>query len=292
MRKILVFGQSGQVAQSLADLTSSHFEIKCVGRPAGDIVNAASVTHEIDTFHPDLVINAAAYTAVDKAETEKELAFAVNCDGPRNLAKACKSANVPLIHYSTDYVFNGTGEDAWTETDITSPLGVYGESKLEGERALQETWDKHYILRTAWVYSPYGQNFVKTMLRLSQDRDALNVVDDQVGNPTYAPDIAAATLLLAERALSPDAHFGTYHLAGSGSTSWFGFAKSIFEDNADLIATTCDVHPIPSTAYPTPAERPKNSRLDCTKLSDIHGIELPTWQSSVRRCIKVLAEGF
>ncbi|MEM1389518.1 MAG: dTDP-4-dehydrorhamnose reductase [Pseudomonadota bacterium] len=291
MRKVLVFGQSGQVAQSLADITAPELDIKCVGRPSGDITNIDSVASAVDAFEPDIVVNAAAYTAVDKAEDEEDLAFAVNRDGPRNLAQVCQRAKVPLVHYSTDYVFDGTGENAWVETDQTSPLGVYGRSKLAGEHAIREVFDDHYILRTAWVYSPYGQNFVKTMLRLGRERDELNVVDDQIGNPTYAPDIAAATLSLIESGASESANFGTYHLAGVGSTSWYEFAKFIFEEAQRLSDIQCTVNPIPSSAYPTPAERPRNSRLDSSKLFGIHSVKLPKWQDSVQRCLKVLIKG-
>lgn len=291
MHRVLVFGQSGQIARSLNDIRAPGFHIRCVGRPHGDITSAASIALEFETFQPDIVVNAAAYTAVDKAEEERDLAYAVNCDGPHNLARECRRANVPLIHYSTDCVFDGSGERAWIENDITAPLNVYGESKLAGEHALADTWGKIYILRTSWVYSPYGQNFVKTMLRLGRERTSLRVVDDQIGNPTYAADIAEATLKLIKHAFSTAPHFGTYHLAGSGATSRFDFANMIFENASNLFEIKCIVDPVPSSAYPTPALRPRNSRLDSSKLSYMHGIVLPSLPESLRRCLRALSEG-
>ena len=287
--KCLVFGGQGQVALSLAACASPEFEIITLGRPVGDITDLDKVNAAMDAYNPDIVINAAAYTAVDKAEEERDLAFAVNAIGPENLARACAGRDIPLIHYSTDYVFDGSGDAPWAPDQPTNPLGVYGKSKLEGEQRLARVHAKHVILRTAWVYSPYGNNFVKTMLRLGKDRDALNVVDDQFGNPTYAPDIALASLSVANQILSGKPKYGVYHLTNRGETSWCGFAKAIFENAEPVLGVECDVSAIPSSAYPTPAKRPKNSRLDCESLQKDYGIFMSHWSDALKCCINTIA---
>jgi dTDP-4-dehydrorhamnose reductase len=278
--KILVVGQSGQVARALAELgEASPHEITCLGRPDLDLTRPGSIDTAMARVSPDIVINASAYTAVDAAESDQAAAFALNRDAVGDLARITARASVPLLHISTDYVFDGTKSGAYTEDDPVAPTGVYGSSKLEGERAAAEN-PAHFILRTAWVYSPFGKNFVKTMLRLASDRDAVGVVADQIGNPTSAADIAAGLLAVAEQA--QDAPFGVYHLAGTGEGSWADLAECIFAASAAAGGPLAEVNRIATTDYPTPARRPANSRLDCGKFKSVFKINPPAWQDSVR----------
>lgn len=278
--KILVVGESGQVARSLAELgeTSPH-QITCIGRPELDLTRAGSIESAMARFSPDIVINASAYTAVDAAETNRAAAFALNRDAVGDLARITARASVPLLHISTDYVFDGMKSGAYKEDDPVAPTGVYGLSKLDGERAAAEN-PAHFILRTAWVYSPFGNNFVKTMLRLARDRDVVGVVADQVGNPTSAADIAAGLLAVAEQA--QDAPFGVYHLAGTGEGSWADLAECVFAASADAGGPVADVSRIATIDYPTSARRPHNSRLDCEKFKSVFKLNPPAWQVSVR----------
>lgn len=291
--KILVFGATGQVARSLQDLAQTEdVSVTCLGRPEGDIANAEGVERAIVTHGPDIVVNAAAYTAVDAAETDSDAAFAVNETGPANLAASCKAHNLPLIHYSTDYVFDGTKDGAYSPDDPVEPLGVYGRSKEAGERAIRETLAQHVILRTAWVFSPYGKNFVKTMLTLAKSRDELTVVFDQTGNPTYAPDIAAHTLTIARnimRAPQNTELYGTFHLTNADATNWCEFANEIFRQANDMYGVSCVAKPIPASDYPTPAKRPENSRLDGASLRHIHGIEPRPWKLALKDCLQALS---
>jgi dTDP-4-dehydrorhamnose reductase len=289
---VLVTGKEGQVARSLAALASPQLEFVTLGRPDLDITDVSSVTRAIERVGPAVIVNPAAYTAVDKAESESEAAFAVNRDGARNVAAAAAAADLPVIHFSTDYVFAGDKQDPYVETDPTGPTGVYGSSKLAGELAVAEANPAHVILRTAWVYSPYGANFVKTMLRLAADRDGLRVVGDQHGTPTYAPDIAEAVAVVARRLVeAPQARDwrGVFHMVATGETSWAGFAEAIFAESARRGGPTAAVEPITTADYPTPARRPANSRLDTRKFVSVFGHALPDWQDGVRRCLAALS---
>ena len=280
--KILVTGREGQVARSLAERGSAH-ELVFAARPDFDLADAGSIARTIENTRPDLVISAAAYTAVDQAEDEPELAMAINGEAPGHIGRAAASVGAPVLHLSTDYVFDGSGEHAWREEDPTGPIGVYGRTKLAGEQALAASGAAHAILRTAWVYSPFGNNFVKTMLRLAESRDALNVVKDQYGNPTSALDIADALLAVAGRWQDAPGH-GTnavYHFAGTGSTNWADFARAIFDSSRKRGGPTCEVTGIPSSDYPTKAQRPANSRLDSAKFADTFGHIAPRWQESL-----------
>ncbi len=283
--KLLVFGASGQVATCLREEADDRCDVVCLGRPDGDLCRPETAQEAITAHRPDLVINAAAYTGVDKAESEEAAAFELNAEGPRRLAVACKANAIPLIHYSTDYVFDGTKQTPYTENDPTTPLGVYGRSKLAGEQAITAETCDHIILRTAWVYSPHGSNFVKTMLRLGNERDQLRIVSDQVGNPTSATDIAVATLQIAAQLLDGNAARGVYNLTGSGEASWHEFALAIFSAGAAQGRKTPTVEAIPSSEYPTPAKRPANSRLDGSKLRESFGVVLPHWSDGLERCL-------
>jgi len=231
-----------------------------------------------------VVINAAAYTAVDRAEEEEALALAINAAAPGAMAGACAHLDVPFLHVSTDYVFDGTGQRPWQETDPVAPQNAYGRTKLAGEEAVRASGARHILLRTAWVFSAHGANFVKTMLRLSETREALNVVEDQIGGPTPAADIAATLLSLADP-MRDGAKGGTYHYAGEPHTSWAGFAREIFQQAGRDVTVTG----IPSSDYPTPARRPLNSRLDCAKLATDFGITAPDWQDGLSRVLKELS---
>ncbi|MGB3627239.1 MAG: dTDP-4-dehydrorhamnose reductase [Henriciella sp.] len=289
---ILIVGKSGQVARALAERAENTSRLVALGRPDLDITRPATIRSAIERTNAAIVINASAYTAVDRAEDEEADAFAVNADGPQHLAAACKAAGIPLIHFSTDYVFDGTKYGAYKESDPTAPLSVYGRSKLAGEQAVAATLDDHVILRTAWVYSPFGTNFVKTMLRLASSRDELGVVADQAGCPTSALDIADAALAIAHQILNGGARFGVFHLTGSGETSWHGLAAEVFSLSASLGGPTATARPIATTDYPTPAARPANSMLDGSKLAELYGIRLPDWRASVRTCVeRLLQEG-
>ncbi|MEZ5854066.1 MAG: dTDP-4-dehydrorhamnose reductase [Hyphomicrobiaceae bacterium] len=284
--RLLVAGWHGQLASALVEIAPGEPDVKAlaVGRPALDLCEPASITRAMTDFGPDVVINTAAYTAVDKAESEPEAAFALNRDGARMLAEAAAKRGAAMIHVSTDYVFDGSKSSPYVETDPTAPLGVYGRSKLEGEIAVREANPRHAIVRTAWVHSPGGTNFVRTMLRLAADRPLLRVVDDQIGSPTYAPHLARAILHLARNltgAPEGDERWGIYHAAGGGEVTWCGLARETFRISKSLGGPSADVEAITTADYPTPARRPANSRLDCTKLQKLHAITLPPWQAGV-----------
>jgi dTDP-4-dehydrorhamnose reductase len=274
---ILVFGKTGQVATEL----QRQGDVTALGRDQADLSDPQACAAMIANLKPSGVINAAAYTAVDKAEDEEALAQTVNAASPGAMAGACTHLDIPFLHVSTDYVFDGSGTQPWVETDPVSPQNAYGRTKLAGEQAVRSTGARHIILRTAWVFSAHGANFVKTMLRLSETRDALSVVDDQIGGPTPAADIAATLLTLAD-GMRDGATGGTYHYAGEPHTSWAGFARAIF-DEAGRDVTVTD---IPSSDYPTPAQRPLNSRLDCAKLATDFGIMPADWQGGLSRVLK------
>lgn len=282
--RIGVTGTSGQVVSGLIERGSiAGHEIIAIGRPVLDLTNSASVASALEAALPDVIVSAAAYTAVDKAESESDLAYAVNHDGPRAIAHAANALGVPLIHISTDYVFDGSSHRPYVENDPTNPTGVYGASKLAGEKVILNTHENSAVLRVAWVYSPFGANFVKTMLRLAEDRDEVSVVADQVGNPTSALAIAdgllrVATNLVADKSRSLR---GIFHMTATGEASWADFARTIFKASAARGGPTASVRPIGTIDYPTPATRPANSRLDCARIAEVHGVTLPDWHASL-----------
>ncbi len=290
--RLAVTGKNGQVVSALQALAGPGLEIVALGRPELDLARPDTVFKALRDAKPDVVVSAAAYTAVDKAESEPGIAFAVNRDGAKAVARAANDIGVPVIHISTDYVFDGTKTTAYVENDPTGPASVYGRSKLEGEQAVSESTDNYAVLRAAWVYSQYGSNFAKTMLRLSESRDEINVVADQFGCPTSANDIAIAIVSIAKRlATDPSAHLrGVFHMSSTGETNWAGFAKQIFEFSAENGGKSIVVNDITTAQYPTPARRPANSRLDCSKLEEVYGIRLPEWQTSTRAVIAALAQ--
>ncbi len=290
--RLAVTGKNGQVVSALQALAGPDLEIVALGRPELDLSTPDTVFNALREAKPDVVISAAAYTAVDKAESEPDIAFAVNRDGAKAVARAAKDIGVPIIHISTDYVFDGTKTTPYVENDPTGPASVYGRSKLEGEQAVSESTDNYAVLRTAWVYSEYGSNFVKTMLRLSESRDEINVVADQFGCPTSANDIAVAIVSIARKlAKDPASHLrGVFHMSGTGETNWAGFAKQIFEFSAENGGKPMIVNDITTAQYRTPARRPANSRLDCSKLAEVYGIRLPEWQTSTRAVMAALAQ--
>ncbi len=288
--RLAVTGKNGQVVSALRALANDRLEILSLGRPELDLAQPATVAAALRGAKPDVVVSAAAYTAVDKAENDADLAFAINRDGARAVAQAAGEMGIPVVHLSTDYVFDGTKAAAYVESDATGPTSVYGRSKLEGEQEVAGATANHAILRTAWVYSEYGGNFVKTMLRLSESRDEINVVADQFGCPTSANDIAQAIVTIAEKLVTdPSAHLrGVFHLSGTGETSWAEFARQIFAFSARDGGKQMTVNPITTAQYPTPARRPANSRLDCGKLETAYGIRLPAWQTSTRAVVHAL----
>lgn len=286
--KIAVTGREGQVVRSLIERSAGGpHQVVAVGRPEMDLADAASVEKAIADLGPDMVVSAAAYTAVDQAEDEPELAFRINADGAGAVARAARLAGAPVVHLSTDYVFSGTFEGAYDETMPTGPRGTYGRSKLAGEEAVAAANPRHLVLRTAWVYSPFGRNFVKTMLGLAQTRDEVRVVDDQRGNPTSALDIADALLAVADgwSRQGRDGLSGVYHLAGSGETTWCGFAAEIFRVSAGLGGPSAKAIPIGTSDFPTKAVRPANSRLDSTKFARDFGYRSPSWRDSTAEVV-------
>ncbi len=288
--RIAVTGIEGQVARSLAERAafSEGIELVRLGRPELDLCDRASVSRSIAKARPDLVVSAAAYTAVDRAEDEPDLAMAVNAAGAGAVARAARDAGAPVIHLSTDYVFAGDADRSYRETDATGPITVYGRSKLAGEEGIATENPDHIILRTAWVYSPFGHNFVRTMLRLAAARDEISVVSDQVGNPTSALDIADAILHLSRLLSSGRAPSGIYHLAGTDETSWSGFAEHIFSISGDVGGPSSRVIPISSADYPAKARRPSNSRLDTSKFADAFGWRAPDWRISSAAVVRRL----
>ncbi|MBX3497341.1 MAG: dTDP-4-dehydrorhamnose reductase [Parvibaculum sp.] len=286
LKRLLVTGAGGQVGTELAaEAAGAGFAVVAPAHAELDITDENAIAAAIAAAKPDAVVNAAAYTAVDRAESEPERAHAVNARAPGILGSACNRAGMPLLHISTDYVFDGMSARPWREDDPVAPLGIYGASKAEGEAALRAAAPRHIILRTAWVFSPHGNNFVRTMLRLASERDELAVVDDQRGSPTSATDIAQALLALAASAIEAkpaDAPlWGTYHFCNAGVTSWCGFARAIMAGAAARGGATARIRPIPTADYPTPARRPAFSALDCTKLKTAFGIEPRPWEEAL-----------
>lgn len=282
--KVLITGCNGQVGHCLVSQLRDKAEVLAVDKDQLDITDQAAVYTTVADFEPNYIINAAAHTAVDKAEEEVEISFAINRDGPKFLAEAAESCGAVMLHISTDYVFEGTGTEPYQESDPVGPQGVYGESKLAGEVAVIEACEKHLILRTAWVFGEHGNNFVKTMLRLAQTRDELSIVGDQIGAPTYAGDIAAALIKmvdLMEEGIEPK--WGVYHYSGMPYASWYDFAQMIFAKAhvKGVIDNSPSLNSIPTSAYPTPAKRPSNSRLDCNKISAQFGVTPSDWVSAL-----------
>jgi len=288
--KLLVTGSRGQVGTELVRQAQVlGWTVKAVDRDDLDITDREAVNRVIASFSPDAVTNAAAYTAVDQAEQDHAAAFAVNRDGPENLAVACADSDIPLIHYSTDYVFDGGNRDAYAESVPVAPLGVYGESKFAGEQAVRECCLKYFILRTSWVFSAHGNNFVKTMLRLAGERETLGVVADQFGKPTSAAEIARQTLAMLPVA---EGNWGTYHLAQPDDTSWYGFAEAIFAEaeKQGALLKLETVNAIRTEDYPTPARRPANSVLCCNKLESVFGVSILPWRQSLADVIRELRD--
>lgn len=294
-RRYVVTGRDGQVAQSLIERVERHSEIEIIplARPDLDLADIGTIERALTEARPELIISAAAYTAVDQAESDAAKAFLVNGAAINEISRVAAKLNVPIVHLSTDYVFNGNKTSPYHESDPVAPLCVYGQSKLEGERRLIASGADYVILRTAWVYSPFNKNFLRTMLHLAASRDELHVVADQYGNPTSALDIADAILTVADNLLSSrDGRLrGIFHMAGSGEASWADFASGILRISAEMGGPSAIVHPIPTAQYPTPARRPNNSRLDCGKLESIHGIRLPNWQIATATTLQRLLAG-
>ena len=287
---VLVTGSSGQLGQSLQFIAPSYPQIDFVfcDSKTLDITNFENCNQVFDKYKPNFCINAAAYTAVDKAENEPEKAFAINVTGAKNLAEVSKKYDTILLHISTDFVFDGNKKTPYLEQDLPNPTGVYGKTKLDGEKAIQQVWEKHFIIRTSWVYSQFGNNFMKTMLRLASERDTISVVNDQIGTPTNAVDLAEVLIKIichTERSRSANNsqlatfNFGIYNFSNEGQCSWYDFAKKIFEINNISI----NLLPIPTSSFPTPAKRPSFSVLDKTKIKKVFGIEINNWEISIEK---------
>jgi dTDP-4-dehydrorhamnose reductase len=290
--RIFVSGLEGQLARSMRECAESSEGITVIsaGRPGFDLTHPSQAEAAVRAAKPDIVVNAAAYTAVDKAESEPEMAAAINQTGAAAMAKASARLNIPIIQLSTDYVYNGDKNSAYVETDSTAPMGVYGQSKLAGELEVAAANPWHAVLRTSWVYSPFGNNFVKTMIRLGAVKQSLGVVSDQFGNPTYAPDLAVAILTISSVLLQQKDLSGVYHISGSGDTNWHDFASEIFRIQAAWGYPVPTLKAIHTSDYPTAARRPVNSRLNCAKLEETFGIKLPSWQSSLLVCMQRLKD--
>ncbi len=284
--KILITGQHGQVSRELQLRLQGLGELIVLGRDRLDLADAEQIRQQVRGNRPGLIINAAAHTAVDLAESEPDAAYAINATAPGILAEEAKALGVPLIHYSTDYVFDGSKPAPYTEADTPNPLGVYGQSKLAGEQAIAAVGGEYLILRTSWVYSNHGKNFLLTMQRLLQEKPHMRIVADQIGAPTWAGTIANSTRVLIERWQAGEAgQWGTYHLTARGETSWFGFAQAIGEHLRAQGKACAELEAIPSSAYPTPAKRPLNSRLDCSRLQQQWHVSQPQWQDALRECL-------
>jgi dTDP-4-dehydrorhamnose reductase len=290
--KILLLGKNGQVGWELQRSLAPLGELTALDRhsePCGDLSRPERLADTVRALRPDVIVNAAAHTAVDKAESEVDLARTLNATAPAALAQAAAETGAWLVHYSSDYVFDGSGQQPWQEDDATGPLGVYGQTKLEGEQAIGTSGCKHLIFRTSWVYAARGGNFARTMLRLAQERERLTVIDDQRGAPTGADLIADVTAHAIRAALQQPALSGLYHLVASGETSWHGYASHAIacarESRPDLAWKVDEIARVPTSAFPTPAKRPLNSRLNTHKLQQTFGLTLPHWQRGVDRLL-------
>lgn len=296
--KILLFGRNGQVGWELQRSLAPLGELIALDRHSrdfcGDLSNLQALAATVQAVRPALIVNAAAHTAVDKAESEPELARTINALAPGVLAQEAQKLGAWLVHYSTDYVFDGSGNQPWIETDTPAPLSVYGQTKLEGEQLIAAHCSRHLIFRTSWVYAARGSNFAKTMLRLAQERERLTVIDDQWGAPTGAELLADVTAHAIRQAMAQPQDAGLYHLAASGETTWHGYAKHVFAQadraHSAIKIVANEVAPVPTSAFPTPAKRPHNSRLNTAKLQATFGLKLPAWQQGVDRMLfEVLA---
>ena len=290
VQKILILGAGGQVGTELQRSFANAGEVIALSRETADLSRPEELRSLIRQLHPDVILNAAAYTAVDRAESEPELALTINGEAPRVLAEEAANLNALIVHYSTDYVFDGAKRSPWEEGDETNPLNVYGRTKLAGERAIQEVGGRYLIFRTSWVYGPHGRNFLLTMLRSGRERDQLKIVDDQFGAPTSSAAIADATRAAVERAVTGGtSHSGVYHMTCGGKTTWFGFAKEIFaEQEQQTESKSPQIIPIPSREYPVPAMRPANSVLSNQKLQSSWSIALPDWQTALAEAMTAL----
>ena len=290
--KILLFGKNGQVGWELNRSLLPLGDVTALGRDDADFSNPESLRGIVMKYQPDVIVNAVAYTAVDKAEEADDAASTINGIAPGILAEEALRSNALLFHYSTDYVFDGSSEKPYAETDLTSPVSVYGRTKLAGEQVIQSSGCDHVILRTSWVYAARGHNFLLTILNLAREREELGIVADQIGSPTSARLIAETTLLALQQSINDRVHgcfsSALYHLTASGSTSWYGFAKEVLDlaqEKYDLQLKLEKLAAIPSTEYPTPAKRPMNSRLELSKLQNAFGIEMPDWKKVLELCM-------
>lgn len=290
MTRLLVFGAGGQLG----------FELMRAALPVGlertglerqvlDITDAEGVASAVRDYSPDVIVNAAAYTDVDGAENDREVAFAVNAHAPGRMAEICRDAGVAVIHFSTDYVFDGVKDDAYGEDDEARPAGVYGQSKLEGETAVRAALDRHLIIRTSWVFGVQGRNFVKTILQLALEKDRLLMVDDQMSRPTAAKDLARAVIAMAD-GIGDATPWGTYHFAGEGTVSWYGFAVAVLDSASTWLKKRPEVEPITMADYPTSAPRPKNTVMDCSRIAGKFAIEPAPWRDGLRDVVEELAE--
>ena len=296
--KILLFGKNGQVGWELQRSLAPLGELVALDSDSaelcGDFTDLEGIAKTVRAVAPDMIVNAAAHTAVDKAESEPELVRTINALAPGVLSQEAQRANAWLVHYSTDYVFDGSRNMPWVETDAAAPLSVYGATKLEGEQLIQKAGCRHLIFRTSWVYGTRGGNFAKTMLRLAKERDSLKVIDDQIGAPTGADLLADITAHAIRTALQREEVSGLYHLVAGGETSWHGYASFVIDyarrAGIPLKVLPGAIHPVPTSAFPTPAKRPHNSRMDTTKLQNTFGLNLPTWQVGVARMLSEVLE--
>lgn len=291
MKALVIGGIGGQVARALAELDGPEFAIEVRGRPEVDLAAPKTLAGALADARPDVVINCGAYTAVDQAESEPDLARYINAEGAAALANACADAGTPLVHLSTDYVFDGTKTSPYLESDPTNPQSVYGATKLAGELGVAASEARHIILRVSWVHAPEGKNFVRTMLRLAGSRERLGVVADQIGRPTYAPHLAIALRDIAARlVLDPSAPTGVFHLSGSGEAcSWRQYAEAIFAAAQVRGGPAAIADPISTSAHPTPAKRPANSVLDCARIADAYGLVMPHWRQGMEECVHQIA---
>ena len=296
--KILLLGKNGQVGWELQRSLAPLGELIALDHDSkdhcGDFTDLAGLAQTVRAVAPDVIVNAAAHTAVDKAESEPELARTINALAPAVLAREARLANAWLIHYSTDYVFDGSGDRPWLETDATGPLSVYGSTKLEGEQLIQHSGCRHLIFRTSWVYGARGGNFAKTMLKLARERDSLSVINDQIGAPTGADLLADITAHAIRTALKRPELSGLYHLVAGGETSWHGYASFVIDfarrAGVTLKVAPDTIKPVPTSAFPTPAKRPHNSRIDTAKLQHTFGLNLPSWEIGVERMLSEVLE--
>lgn len=293
--KVLLTGTTGQVGWELARTLLPVGEVIAVDRSQADLADLNSLRAIIQHHKPDVIVNPAAYTAVDKAETEQELAFLINAEAPGVMAEEAKKIGALLVHYSTDYVFDGTKSTPYTEDDATNPINIYGQSKLAGEQSIQSVAGDYLILRTSWVYASRGNNFLKTILRLAEEREELKIVADQIGSPTWARLIAETTAHIVRQAMferqSNSFNSGVYNLTSSGETSWYGFAQKIVDivrEQGKVELKIRTIHPIPTSDYPLPAKRPTNSRLSNNSLEQQFGLVMPSWDNALRLCMQEL----